>query len=65
MDCYDTKLNGSRGGTQGWPDRLREHAAIYREIAERAGDPIIKSELLDLASTCEEVADNIEDHLKG
>lgn len=68
MDCHDTKLNGSGGGTQGWPDRLREHAAIYRAIGKLpsgAGDPIIRSELLDLASTCEEIADYIEDHLKG
>lgn len=34
MDCHDTKLNGSGGGTQGWPDRLREHAAIYRAIGK-------------------------------
>jgi hypothetical protein len=28
-------------------------------------DPIIKTELLDLTSVCEEVANNIEDHLTG
>jgi hypothetical protein len=63
MDCHDSKLNGT--GTQDWPDHLRVHAAIYREIAERTDDPIIKNELLDLASVCEEVASNIEDHLTG
>jgi hypothetical protein len=28
-------------------------------------DPVIKNELLELASVCEEVARNIEDHLTG
>jgi hypothetical protein len=59
MDCHEVF------GTQDWPDRLRVHAAIYREIAERTDDPFIKNELLDLASVCEEVASNIEDHLTG
>jgi hypothetical protein len=63
MDCHEAKLNGTAFGTQDWPDRLRVHAAIYREIAERTDDPFIKNELLDLASVCEEVAGNIEDHL--
>jgi hypothetical protein len=40
----------------------RTHAIIYREIAERTEDAFIKNELLDLASVCEEAADNIEDH---
>jgi hypothetical protein len=42
---------------------------IYRikrpSIAEQADDPFVKTELLALASVCEEIADNIEDHLTG
>jgi hypothetical protein len=30
-----------------------------------ADDPVVKNELLELASVCEEVANNIEDHLTG
>src|ERR1700686_2185371 len=62
---HDSKLNGIVFGMNDWPDRLRDHAAIYRELAERADDPIVKTELLALASVCEEIADNIEDHLTG
>jgi hypothetical protein len=65
MDCHDSQPNVTVFGTQDWPDRLRVHAAVYREIAERTDDPFIKNELLDLASVCEEVASNIEDHLTG
>jgi hypothetical protein len=32
---------------------------------EEADDPVVKTELLELASVCEEVANNIEDHLTG
>jgi hypothetical protein len=46
-----------------WSDRLRMHAALYRELGERADDPFIEGELLHLASVCEEVANNIEGHL--
>jgi hypothetical protein len=38
---------------------------MYRQQAEQADDPIAKNELLELASVCEEVANNIEDHLTG
>jgi len=38
---------------------------MYRHLAERADDPVVKNELLELASVCEEVANNIEDHLTG
>ena len=31
----------------------------------KTDDPVIKAELLELASVCEEVASNIEDHLTG
>ena len=48
-----------------WPDYLRDQAAKYRQLAEQTDDPVIKNELLELASVCEEVASNIEDHLTG
>ena len=48
-----------------WPDYLREQAAMYRKLAEEADDPVVKTELLELASVCDEVANNIEDHLTG
>ena len=39
---------------------------MYRQRAEQADDPIVKNELLELASVCEEVANNIEDqHTAG
>jgi hypothetical protein len=62
MDSHDPNLDDATFGTQDWPDHLRAHAVIYREIAERTDDTFIKNKLLDLASVCEEVADNIEDH---
>ena len=65
MDCLDSKHNGTVFGMNDWPDRLREHAAIYRELAERTDDPVVKHELLALAFVCDEVSDNIEDHLTG
>jgi len=46
-------------------DYLRDQAAMYRQIAEQSDDPVIKNEMLELASVCEEVASNIEDHLTG
>jgi hypothetical protein len=48
-----------------WPDYLRDQAIMYRQQAEQTDDPIVKNELLELASVCEEVANNIEDHLTG
>ena len=39
-----------------WPDYLRDEAAKYRQLAEQADDPVVKTELLELASVCEEVA---------
>ena len=48
-----------------WPDSLRDQAAMYRRLAEQADDPVVKNEMLELASVCEEVANNIEDHLTG
>jgi hypothetical protein len=38
---------------------------MYRQLAEQADDPVIKNELLELASVCEEVAGNIEDRMTG
>jgi hypothetical protein len=46
-------------------DYLRDQAVMYRKLAEQADDPVIKNEMLELASVCEEVANNIEDHLTG
>jgi hypothetical protein len=48
-----------------WADYLRDEAAKYRRLAEAAEDPFIKQEFLDLAATCEEVANNMEDRLPG
>jgi hypothetical protein len=48
-----------------WADYLREEAAKYRQLADQTDDPVIKNEMLELASVCEEVANNIEDHLTG
>ena len=44
-------------------DYLRDQAEMYRKLAEQADDPGVKNEMLDLALVCEEVANNIEDHL--
>jgi hypothetical protein len=46
-------------------DYLRDQAVMYRKLAEQADDLVIKNEMLELASVCEEVANNIEDHLTG
>jgi len=46
-----------------WDDYLRQQAVMYRQLAEKAEDAVIKQELLDLAAVCEEVANNIEDRL--
>jgi hypothetical protein len=46
-------------------DYLRDQAVMYRKLAEQANDPVIKNEMLELASVCGEVANNIEDHLTG
>jgi uncharacterized protein Yka (UPF0111/DUF47 family) len=48
-----------------WADYLRDQADMYRKLAEQADDPVVKTELLELASVCDEVANNIEDHLTG
>jgi hypothetical protein len=44
-----------------YSDYLREQAAHYRALAETAADPAVKAEFLELAATCDEVADKIDD----
>ena len=44
-----------------YSDCLREQAIKYRELAEKAEDPLVKQEFLELAEVCEEVANNIDD----
>ena len=65
MDCHDSKLNGTVFGIHDWLNYLRDQAATYRKLVERADDPLVKTELFALASVCEEIADNIEDYLTG
>jgi hypothetical protein len=65
MDCHDSKLNGAVFGMHDWLNYLRDQAATCRKLVERADDALIKNELVALASVCEEIADNIEDHLTG
>jgi len=48
-----------------WSECLRGQAATYRKLAEQTDDPVVKKNSLDLASLCDEVANNIEDHLTG
>jgi hypothetical protein len=38
---------------------------LYRQQAEQTDDPIVKDELLELTSVCEEIANDIEKHLTG
>src|ERR1700676_5556513 len=63
--CHHSKLNGTVFGIHDWLNYLQDQAAKYRKLVERADDPFVKTELLALASVCEEIADNIEDHLTG
>jgi hypothetical protein len=46
-----------------YDDYLREQAVKYRQLADAVEEPVVKTELLDLAAICEEVANNIEDRL--
>ena len=52
-------------GIHDWLNYLWDQAAMCRKLVEQADDPFVKTELLALASVCEEIADNIEDHLTG
>jgi hypothetical protein len=63
MDCDHSKLNGKVFGIYDWLDYLRDQAAMCRKLVEQADDPLVKTEMLALASVCEEIAENIEDHL--
>jgi hypothetical protein len=65
MDCDHSKLNGTVFGIHDWLRYLQDQAAKYRKLVERADDPFVKQELLALASVCDEIADNIEEHLTG
>jgi hypothetical protein len=65
MDCRHTKLKGTVFGIHDWLNYLQDQAAKYRRLVEQADDPFVKAELLALASVCDEIADNIEDHLTG
>ena len=65
MDCDYFKLNGTVFGIHDWLNYLQDQAAKYRKLVEQADDPLVKTELLALASVCDEIADNIEDHLTG
>jgi hypothetical protein len=62
MDYDKPKLNGASLGTLHWLRYLREQAATYRELVAKTDDPLIKIELRALASVCEDIADNIEEH---
>jgi hypothetical protein len=64
-DCHHSKLNGTVFGMHYWSECLRGQAASYRKLAEQADDPVVKQNLLELTCDCEEVANNIEDHLTG
>ena len=38
---------------------------VESALAEQTDDPFVKNEMFELASVCDEVANNIEDHLTG
>jgi hypothetical protein len=63
MDCPHSRRNGTVFGIRDWLTYLSDQAAACRKFVEQAEDPLVKTELLALASVCEEIADNIEDHL--
>jgi hypothetical protein len=63
MDCHDSNLSGTVFSIHDWLSYLRDQAATCRRLVERADDPLVKTELFALVSVCEEIADNIEDHL--
>src|SRR6202021_719770 len=63
--CHHSKLKGTVFGIHDWLNYLQDQAAKYRRLVEQADDPFVKAELLALASVCDEIADNIEDHLTG
>ncbi len=44
-----------------YSDYMREQASKYRELAESALEVPAKQELLELAQSCEEVANDMDD----
>lgn len=44
-----------------YSEYLREEAAKYRGLAMESDDPAVRQELLDLATTCEEAADRVDE----
>ncbi len=52
MDCHDSKLNDTVFGIHDWLTYLRDQAAKCRKLVKRADDPLVKTELLALASVC-------------
>jgi hypothetical protein len=65
MDCDRSEPNGTVFGIHDWLNYLRDQAARCKTLVAQADDPLVKTELLALASVCDEIADNIEDHLTG
>jgi hypothetical protein len=65
MDCHRSKLNGTVFSIHDWLTYLSDQAATCRKLVDQADDPLVKTELLALASVYDEIADNIEDHLTG
>jgi hypothetical protein len=63
MDCDRSKPRGAVFGIHDWLSYLHDQTAKCRKLVEQADDPLVKTELLALASVCEEIADNIENHL--
>jgi len=44
-------------------DYLRDEAAKYRKLAEQTVNQLLRTELLELADVCEEVANKFEDRM--
>ena len=55
MDCDHSKLKATVFGIHDWLNYLQDQAAKYRKLVEQADDPFVKTELLALASVCEEI----------
>jgi hypothetical protein len=60
---YHCRFRGQRIVRMDWADYLRDQATMYLQLAEQTDDPAVQNEMLELASVCEEVANNMEDHL--
>ena len=65
MDRRHSKLYGTVFGAHDLLNYLGDQAATYRKLVERAVDPLVNTELSALASVCDEIADDTEDHLTG